>query len=553
MNPSRVMSRRAQLLALLTLAFLSVTALWGQQRPQRPRLVVVLAIDQMRYDYLTRFAPLYTGGIKRLLDGGAVFSNANYRHSATETGPGHAVILSGRHPSHSGMVANDWWDAQQKKVINVVDDPRQEPLGGDGHKASPANFIGLALGDVLKEESPQSRVVGVSGKDRSAILMAGRRGDAAYWYETAGGKFITSTYYMREAPAWLKTWNDRKLPDGYAGKMWNRLLPDVALYEKHAGPDAIEGEWDREDIVFPHAIRGRPPDSLFYDDFRRTPHFDEVTLSIALEAMSAHALGTDEYTDILAIGFAATDIVGHTYGPDSQEVMDQMLRLDGMLETLFREIDQKVGLSHTVVVLSADHGSLPLVENLQSKGIAARRAAPSVLRDAVENAFKNRFPGVGGLIAYFSGDIYLDEEVIARNNLSRTDVEATAIRALLSTGLVERVYTHFDLAARRDARDTYRTLFQNAFFPARSPHLNVLLKKYVYLSSRPGGTGHGTAHDYDRHIPIMFMGSGIKPGTYAEPAGPEDIAPSLAHLLGLTYPREPESRLLTEMFAGGSR
>jgi hypothetical protein len=516
-------------------------------------LVVVLAIDQMRYDYLTRFAPLYTGGIKRLLDGGAVFSNANYRHSATETGPGHAVILSGRHPSHSGMVANDWWDAQQKKVINVVDDPRQEPLGGDGHKASPANFIGLALGDVLKEESPQSRVVGVSGKDRSAILMAGRRGDAAYWYETAGGKFITSTYYMREAPAWLKTWNDRKLPDGYAGKMWNRLLPDVALYEKHAGPDAIEGEWDREDIVFPHAIRGRPPDSLFYDDFRRTPHFDEVTLSIALEAMSAHALGTDEYTDILAIGFAATDIVGHTYGPDSQEVMDQMLRLDGLLEMLFREIDRKVGLGHTVVVLSADHGSLPLVENLERKGMAARRAAPAELRAAVEEAFKGRFPGVGGLIASFSGDIYLNEDVIARNNLSRADVEATAIRALLSTGLVERVYTHFDLAGPRDARDAYRTLFQNAFFPLRSPHLNVLLKKYVYLSGRPGGTGHGTAHDYDRHIPIMFMGSGIKPGTYAEACGPEDIAPSLARLLGLTYPREAESRLLTEMFAGGSR
>ena len=508
--------------------------------------MLVLSIDQMRVDYLSRFAPLYRGGLKRLTERGAVFNNARYRHASTETGPGHSVLLSGRHPSHSGIVANDWWDPYLKKLINVVDDPFHLPLGGEGRSASPVNALSFTVGDVLKLGNANSRVVGVSLKDRSAILMAGRRADAAYWYETAGGNFITSTYYAREAPPWLTRWNRLRLPDTYAGKKWTRLLADEDVYEKYAGPDAIEGEWDRKDTVFPHAIRGNPPERLYYDDFRRTPFADEVTLSVALEAMNAHQLGQDEHTDIFAVGFSATDVIGHTYGPESQEIMDQLLRLDSVLEKLFQAIDDSVGLANTLVVLSADHGSLPLVENLRSQGIEARRASPDILKNAVQGALDRRFPGVQGLMAYFATDIYFDEEVIRLNRLDRATVERTAIDALMSTGLVEKVYTHSDLMTPYSA-DPQMRLFQNAFFQPRSPHLNVLVKKYVYLNSQVGGTGHGTAHDYDRHIPIIFMGEKIKSGIYQAECGPEDIAPTLAHLLGLTYPREYDSRLLLEM------
>ena len=238
-----------------------------------------------------------------------------------------------------------------------------------------------------------SRVVGVSLKDRSAILMAGRRADAAYWYETTGGNFITSTYYAREAPPWLMRLNRLRLPDTYAGKKWTRLLDDENVYEKYAGLDAIEGEWDRKDTVFPHAIRGNPPERGYYDDFRRTPFADEVTLSVALEAMKAHQLGQDEHTDIFAVGFSATDVIGHTYGPESQEIMDQLLRLDSVLEKLFQAIDGSVGLANTLVVLSADHGSLPLVENLRRQGIEARRASPEILKNAVQKALDATFPG----------------------------------------------------------------------------------------------------------------------------------------------------------------
>src|SRR5580765_6139823 len=202
---------KLHVLAPVVLLFAIASFLLGGEPPiAKPKLVLVISVDQMRFDYLTRFGPLFKGGFRRLLDQGAVFSEAKYRHANTETGPGHAVILSGRHASHSGIVANTWYDPLLKKSINVVDDPVQQPVGGQGRGASPTNFIGFTVGDLLKRDSPQSKVVGVSMKDRSAILMAGRRGDAAYWFENEGGNFITSTYYMTTAPEWLKQWNARK-------------------------------------------------------------------------------------------------------------------------------------------------------------------------------------------------------------------------------------------------------------------------------------------------------------------------------------------------------
>jgi predicted AlkP superfamily pyrophosphatase or phosphodiesterase len=542
------MHRRLRLLVPAVLLLAMAFFFTGESPAAKPKLILVLSIDQMRFDYLTRFGPLFKGGFRRLLDQGAVFTEAKYRHANTETGPGHAVILSGRHASHSGIIANSWYDSFLKKSINVVDDPVQSPVGGQGRSASPVNFIGFNLCDVLKHQSPSSRVVGISLKDRSAILMAGRRADAAYWYENAGGNFITSTYYMKTAPAWLSGWNNGHFPDKYSGKSWTRLLDDEKLYEKYAGKDAVEGEWDRKDIVFPHAIRGKPPETGFYNDFRRTPFADEMTLGAALEAMKAHELGADKITDILAVSFSATDVIGHTYGADSQEIMDQILRLDLTLQKLFQAVDDRVGLSETVVVLSADHGSMPLVEVLQAKGIRAKREKPEALVTPLKEALQSRFPGIDGLVANFDfPSFYLDESIIAKNRLDRHEIETTISKALISTGLVEAVYTQDQFLKSDPPQDKYFQLFRNSFFQPRSPHVIVLLKKYIYMDDRPGGTGHGTAYDYDRHVPIVFMGPGIKPGNYDQPCGPEDIAPTLAALLGLDYPKESDSRLLIEM------
>jgi hypothetical protein len=513
-----------------------------------PRLVLFLSIDQMRYDYVERFAGVFTGGFHTLLTQGALFTNARYRHANCATGPGHAVMLSGRHGSHSGMIANYWYDPYLHRAVNLVEDPVHVPVGGQGRGASPANFLGFTVGDLLKERLPGARVVGVSLKDRSAILLGGRRADAAYWYESAEGRFITSSYYASAAPAWLTRWNAQHYVDRFAGQSWNRLYPDARLYEKYAGQDAGAGEWDGRDILFPHAIHSAPPQQDFYDNFRRTPMADEMTMQFALAAMAAHELGSDETPDILAISFSATDSIGHAYGEGSHEMMDQLLRLDRTLDKLLREIDRRVGLSRTVVVLTADHGSQPLVESLQAQGQSARRLPRKTLDEQFARAFAARFPGVQGLLAYwYPPNFYLDEEVIRSNHLSLDAVTATVAAVLRDSGLTAAVYTQADFSRAAPPGDPYFELFRNSFFAPRSGHVIALMKPYVYLDDQVGGTGHGTPYEYDRHVPLFFLGGGIKPGRYDQPCGPEDIAPTLGRLLGIDYPREPDARLLTEI------
>jgi predicted AlkP superfamily pyrophosphatase or phosphodiesterase len=544
---------------LLALLSLCVT---GQPEAQpaapaasaRPRLVLVLSIDQMRYDFLDRFGKLFRGGFRTLLSSGAHFLNTRYRHANCETGPGHAVILSGQHGSHNGMIANSWYDQYLGRTVNLVEDPVHAPVGGKGRGASPHYFMGFTLGDVLKNKSPKSKVVGVSLKDRAAILMAGPRADAAYWYENAEGRFISSTYYMQKLPDWLSHWNEQKYADRYAGRLWTRLIPNERFYERYAGKDAVEGEWDRKDIVFPHKLYSAPPDKEFYDSLRRTPFADELTLDVAIQALAGHQLGQDEHTDILAVGFSATDIVGHTYGPDSHEMMDQLLRLDLVLDQLLFAVNRSVGLKNTLVVLTADHGSQPLIETLIARGQPGRRLRTKELNDMFDRAFAQHFPGIKGLMAYYDPpNFYLNEKVLREHNLTVEEVSAVAIEVLGASGLVTAVYTQSDLArgtaglGSHTGGDPYRDLFQNSYFGPRSGHIVARMKPYVYVDDRPGGTGHGMPYDYDRHVPLFFMHPTIKPGKYPHACGPEDIAPTLARFLGLDYPLEYDSRLLTEI------
>jgi hypothetical protein len=378
--------------------------------------------------------------------------------------------------------------------------------------------------------------------------MGGRRADAAYWYENDGGHFITSSYYMKGTPEWLQRWNERNYVDQFSGKKWERLFPDAKLYEKYAGKDAVDGEWDRKDILFPHTIRYAPPDTKFYDDFRRTPFADEMTLLVALEVMKAHALGEDAVTDIFAVSFSATDVIGHTYGADSQEVMDQLLRLDSILQKLFDEIDRCVGLVNTWVVLTADHGSMPLVELLTEKGLDAKRVGASELEALVVRTLESKFK-VQGLIANFDAPhFYLDEGLMAKSGLKRPAVEEVIVKTLMTTGYFESVYTHTQILNPEFNGDPHLPLIRNSFFQPRSPHIVATPKPYVYISDNIGGTGHGTPHDYDRQVPIIFMGPPIKPGRYGEACGPEDIAPTLVELLGLKgFKKEEDARVLREM------
>ncbi|MBX7184364.1 MAG: alkaline phosphatase family protein [Vicinamibacteria bacterium] len=545
--------RNALLVAALALALASPgrgqTGLPAAPAPPGPRLVVVVSVDQMRYDYLVRFKPLFTGGFRTLIDRGAIFSNARYRHANCETGPGHSVILSGRNAWQSGIVANSWFDSELLRTVNVVDDPTVLPVGGPGRGASPANFVGFTLGDVLKHTRPGAKVVGVSMKDRAAILMAGPRGDAAYWYEQATGEFISSTYYMKSAPPWLDQINRRRVPDSYGGKSWTRLADDPGLYLKYAGEDNVPTEADTKNTTFPHALPAAGTPAL-YDSFRRTPFMDELTLDVALQAMNAHGLGEDEVPDVLAVGFSATDVIGHAFGPDSQEMLDQLLRLDRILKRLLDAAEAKAGASRTLMVLTADHSVMPLVESLQKQGLEARRVSPGSLQAAGMKALEARFPGARDIVAsYLAPDFYLNLDSIARQGLRRKDVEQTLADALLATGDVAKVYTASSFAGEppSPSEDPYFDPVRRSYFAPRSPHVIARLKEYMYLTSYPGGTGHGSSYEYDRHVPLVFLGSRIKAGTYELETGPEDIAPTLGLLLGIDYPLQDARRRLTEM------
>jgi predicted AlkP superfamily pyrophosphatase or phosphodiesterase len=516
----------------------------------KPRLVVVLSVDQMRYDYLVRFRPLFSGGLKTLVEKGAVFVNARYRHANCETGPGHSVILSGRNAWQSGIVANSWYDPELGRIVNVVDDPTVRTVGGAGRAASPANFVGFTLGDFLKKASPESKVVGVALKDRSAILMAGPRADAAYWFEPGIGRFITSSYYMNALPAWLQAIDDRKAPEAAATKPWTKLLSDDSVYRKFAGDDSVATEHDTKDIVFPHAIAGTPGTSAFYENFRRTPFADELTLEVALGALDAHKLGADAATDILAVGFSATDVVGHAFGPDSHEMMDQILRLDQTIGKLLEGVDRRIGLDKTVVVLSADHSVMPLVESLQRQGVAAERVNPTTIQNTALAALDKRFPGARDVVAsYIAPDFYLNLAAIQRRGLRRKDVEETLSEGLLSTGVVAKVYTasSFSGEAPSAPEDPYYDAVRRSYFQPRSPHVIARLKEYAYLTSAAGGTGHGSSYEYDRHVPVVFLGSSVKAGSYDGDTGPEDIATTLGLLIGVDYPLQDARRQLTEM------
>ncbi|MFI5182908.1 MAG: alkaline phosphatase family protein [Vicinamibacteria bacterium] len=296
-------------------------------------------------------------------------------------------------------------------------------------------------------------------------------------------------------------------------------------------------------------LQGAPPSREYYDNLRATPAADEMVLDTALAVMEAHEIGKRDVTDLLAVGFSGTDVIGHTYGPDSQELMDQILRLDLVLGRLFDEVDKRVGSGRTLVVLTADHGVMPLVEVLKKRGIDARRVTPEELQAPVTAALARRFPGAKGIVAsYDAPHFYLDRAAMERQHIAPEDVEAVISAALKATGFVEAVYTRRQMLGEAPAEGPEAELFRRAFFEPRSPQILVETRPYVYLDDHPGGTGHGTPHDYDRHVPIVFRGAGVRPGSYDGECGPEDIAATLGRLIGIEYPLQDAGRVLSEMF-----
>lgn len=484
--------------------------------PRQPKLVVAIMIDQFRYDYLTRFRGEFTGGLKRLMDEGANFTSARYRHFPTVTAPGHATILTGATPAATGIIENEWWDRASSATVTSVSDAQTRLLGGQGAGSSPRRLLQSTVGDELRASGKGGKMIGVSAKDGAAILPAGHSADAAYWFNYTTGNFVSSTYYFDALPAWVEEFNRARPADKYAGREWL----------KHKMPTTT----------------GR----TLYDELDTAPYTNELLQQFALRALAAEKLGTGAKIDLLAISYSGNDTVGHEYGPDSEEVHDMALRVDGLIGDLLRAAEAQAGPGNVLAVLSADHGVAPVPEENAKRKMPGGRVDMAQVRTMLEQALETKFGGKKWLSYAAGSAIYLNPATLETSRASAADVENVAANALRAFPRVFRVYTREQLLNAGAPGDEFGAGVRNGFNAARSPDLIVLFDPF-WIVRRAAGTTHGTLFDYDTHVPLLFWGPGIKPGRYHQSVAPNDVAPTLADLLGIATPSGNSGRVLTEL------
>ena len=528
-------------------------------KPATPRLAVVISVDQMRYDYLTRFAGLYKGGLAKLYREGAVFTNVHHDHAGTETAPGHATLLTGAFPAHHGIIANSWFDSQTQKSIYSVDDANAGLVVANATITaatgkSPQRLLRHTLGDWLKAKHPPARVISIAGKDRSAILMAGWDADAAYWFYAQTGGFISSRFYLDALPAWAQEWNASRRADAYFQRAWEKSRPEEDFFLSRE--DIFNAEGDGERTAFPHAFTSDDAtfaDSVqkkitpkFYQWLAETPFIDALTLDFAQQAVIAERLGADETPDLLLLGLKATDAVGHAYGPLSQESEDNMLRLDDELGKFFAFLDKTVGLQHCLIALSADHGVLPLPEELRRRGFeSARIPAAEAMEEvkSIEKEMQAEWRTNRPILRQYLDNLNLDYRVADSLGLSPAAFREHVAAKLRSLSFVSDIFTSDELRAGNGAGREHFEKQRRSFHPERSADLTMQLKPYYLVSEWPRGTTHGSPYAYDTHVPLIFWGARIPPQRLDSPHRTVDLAPTLAHLLGLELPADLSRRV----------
>ena len=497
-------------------------ALPGQALPRRSvALVVLVTVDQMRADYLARFAGQWRGGFARLYGGGTVFEHGEQDHAATETAPGHATLLSGRYPTHTGIVLNS----------RGVQDPDAPVLGaGDETGASPRRFRGTTLYDWMRARDADTRVLSVSRKDRAAIFPVGRAARAVYWYHDTA--FTTSRYYADSLPTWVRAFNARGGGARLAGTTWNLLLPDSAYAER----DSIPFENGGADFVFPHRVTAAPA----------SPWMDSLTLAFALAGVDALELGRRGRPDLLSISLSTTDAIGHAFGPDSREIHDQLLRVDRWLGQFFDSLDRVTAGRRFVVVLTGDHGVTPLPEyTVTVRHQPGGRIWLGGLARLTGESLRRRYGSDFGL-AFDSGLLLADVGALRARGVNVDSLAAAVARAAAGVSGVARAYTPRTLAAAPDS-DESAGLWRH-LLPADYGWLVCVttVPGYVWSAGQLGAE-HGATNPEDVAVPIVFWGDGIAAQHVARRVSTVDIAPTLAALLGVP-PTEPlDGRVLPEV------
>ena len=538
-------------LARIVAFLLSVLCALGVSAAGGPALVVVLVIDGLPQEQLVKYRDLYgPGGFRRLLEDGAWFGNAHHMHAATLTAPGHATMLTGSYPYRNGIIANEWIDRRTFEPTYNTGDAAHSYLGHASKKldgTSPARLRASTVGDEMKySNNGQSRVVAVSGKDRGAILLAGKRG-TAYMYMAESGMFASSTYYMNEHPAWHAAYYAKRPQDRWMGEAWTLLLPEAAYARSQPEGQAWQRPYVGGARGFPFPLPREP--KTYYQQLIRTPFGDEATLEFARAAIEGENLGRNPagVPDLLGISLSTHDYVNHGFGPESRVSQDHLLRVDRALAGFFDYVDERIGLDKVLIALTADHGFMNAPEFSVAGGLAGARLNGPKLMGDLNTALQARFGVKGNLAPRFGFPaIPLDGELIAKNLLNRAEVEAHAARVLLDMPGIAAVYT--------------RTQLESGVLPATPVSAQVLrswnreVSGDLYIVQQPfalfGGlvATHGSPYSYDTNVPLVFYGRRwIKPGKYPQAAAVADLAPTLSYLLEIRPPSASEGRVLEEI------
>lgn len=517
-----------------------------------PKLVVGIVVDQMRYDYLTRFYERYgEGGFKRLMNEGFEFKNNHFNYIPTYTGPGHASVYTGTYPAIHGIIANDWYDKEIKESVYCAQDDEVKPVG-TSHKAgkmSPHRMKTTTITDQLRLHTQlQSKVIGISIKDRGAILPAGHSGNAYWFHGKKEGSWISSSFYMESLPAWVQHFNESGIAESYLNDTWNTLYPIETYIE--SGPDLSPYE-DKfkgvENSVFPYDLKSLALNNGNFDIIKETIFGNNITTDFAMAAIDGEQLGKDNITDFLAISYSSPDYIGHTFGPNAVEVQDNYLRLDLEIERLLKFLDIEIGKNNYLIFLTADHGAVHNPDYLKSQNIPAGFFNRSEFETQLKEFSVSTF-SVDVIEKIQSNQVFLNKEALKTKNLKPEEVQQTLADFILAYPQIDKVFTRKNLEGNTYNRDT-GYLVQNGFNQKRSGDVVFVLDAATISTwYENGGTTHGSGYTYDTHVPLLFFGKGIKKGHTYQKSEITDIAPTLAALLGIARPNGATGKVLTDLF-----
>ncbi|QOI98733.1 MAG: alkaline phosphatase family protein [Flammeovirgaceae bacterium] len=516
------------------------------QSADRPKLVVGIMVDQMRQEYVYRYYDKFgEGGFKRLVDGGFMLSNAHYNYVPTYTGPGHASVYTGTTPAYHGIIGNNWYDKNLKKVVYCASDETRTPVGSEtaaNGRVSPHRMLTTTITDELKlATQKRSKVIAIADKDRGAALPGGHMADGAYWYDEKTGKLISSSYYMSKLPLWAEKFNMLKLADKYLDGVWNTLLPIEKYTESGSDNSPYESRYRGETKnTFPYDLKALRKTNGNYELLPYTPFSNDYLTEAAFAAIEGEKLGADEVTDFLCLSYSAPDKIGHQVGPNAVELQDVYLRLDRNIADLLKKLDQVAGNGNYIVFLTADHGVADVPQYLTDSNVPAGYLNANNLNARFGTLFMQYFQGKKVIEEISEEQIYLDHE------LFEGDPKSGGVELMVSLELISNFLLQQEGIAQAFTRNVIRQgdfneggikgMVIRGYHEKRSGDIITILEPGWLEQGRVTGTTHGSPYSYDTHVPVIFYGKGIKPGMSSAYHPITDIAPTLAVLLKVKFP-----------------